>query len=178
MVASATDTGAPAWAQRFSRPEKDVLLLSLDASWRLENGLPTIAEFERQLDDTALVRRVGFDTGQLTGWDSGLLVYLGNIFALCAQRNIQIDKTGLPEGVRRLLDLALAVPPKQGTGRDGSRVWRFDLVQLTRDQDYWVRVGNVDNPVGRTGLAHMFEQLDSILRLTDHPTTIALQRLE
>ena len=123
MVASATDTGAPAWAQRFSRPEKDVLLLSLDASWRLENGLPTIAEFERQLDDTALVRRVGFDTGQLTGWDSGLLVYLGNIFALCAQRNIQIDKTGLPEGVRRLLDLALAVPPKKDTGRGGKPPW-------------------------------------------------------
>ena len=129
-MSSLTGTGTAPWAQRFSRPEKDMLLLSLGASWRLENNLPTIAEFQHQLDDASPVKRVGFDTGQLTGWDSGLLVYLGNIFALCAERNIQIDKTGLPEGVRRLLDLALAVPPKKGTGRGGKPPWLIAQVGM------------------------------------------------
>ena len=129
-MSSLTGTGTAPWVQRFSRPEKDMLLLSLGASWRLENNLPTIAEFQHQLDDASPVKRVGFDTGQLTGWDSGLLVYLGNIFALCAERNIQIDKTGLPEGVRRLLDLALAVPPKKGTGRDGKPPWLIAQVGM------------------------------------------------
>lgn len=41
----------------------------------------------------------------------------------------------------------------EGGGRGGSRVWRFDLVQLTRDQDYWVRIGNVESPHYRIALA-------------------------
>lgn len=112
-------TATTPWTLQCSRPEKGALLLSLGASWRLANRLPTTTEFERQLDEPAPVKRLGFDTKQLTGWDSGLLVYLGNILALCAQRDIQVDKTGLPEGVRRLLDLAYAVPPKKDTGRGG-----------------------------------------------------------
>jgi phospholipid/cholesterol/gamma-HCH transport system permease protein len=104
---------------RFSRPGKDLLLLTLGASWRLENGLPTIAEFERQLEESPSPKHVSFETGQLTGWDSGLLVYLGNIFKVCFERHIQVDKTGLPEGVRRLLELATAVPAKSDTGRGG-----------------------------------------------------------
>lgn len=118
-MSTITDTGTAPWALRFSRPEKDVLLLSLGASWRLANKLPAVTEFERQLEEASPVKRVGFDTQQLTDWDSGLLVYLGNIFALCTKRNVPVDKTGLPEGVRRLLDLALAVPPKGDTGRGG-----------------------------------------------------------
>ena len=116
-VSTMTDAGTAPWALRFSRPEKDLLLVSFGASWRLANGLPAVSEFEHQLDAPAPAKRVGFDTQQLTGWDSGLLVYLGNILALCTKRNIPVDKTGLPEGVRRLLDLATAVPAKRDTGR-------------------------------------------------------------
>jgi phospholipid/cholesterol/gamma-HCH transport system permease protein len=105
------------WTLQCSRPEKDVLLLSLSATWRLANGLPPIAEFERQLDDAQPVKRIAFDAKQLANWDSGLLVYLGKVFALCAKRNIQVDKTGLPVGVRCLLDLAFAVPPTRDAGR-------------------------------------------------------------
>lgn len=112
-------TATTPWTLQFSRPEKDVLVLSLGASWRLANGLPPITEFERQLDDSQRVKRITFDTKQLADWDSGLLVYLGNVLALCTKRNIQVDKTGLPEGVRRLLDLAYAVPPRKDTGRGG-----------------------------------------------------------
>jgi phospholipid/cholesterol/gamma-HCH transport system permease protein len=128
-------TATTPWTLQCSRPEKGVLLLSLGASWRMENGLPTIAEFERQLDEPTPTEHVGFDTRQLTGWDSGLLVYLGNIFALCARRDIQVDKTGLPEGVRRLLDLALAVPAKKETGRGGKPPWlvaRMGMAAVTQ----------------------------------------------
>jgi phospholipid/cholesterol/gamma-HCH transport system permease protein len=121
-VSSVTGTGSPAWVLRFSYPEKSVLLLSLGESWRLENKLPTIAEFERELSEAPPIKRVGFDTKQLTAWDSGLLVYLANIFTFCNKRNIQVDKTGLPQGVHRLLDLAFAVPAKQGTGRGGQEL--------------------------------------------------------
>src|SRR5439155_7926606 len=37
-----------------------------------------------------------------------------------------------------------AVP--EGEGPAGERLWRFDLTQLTREQDYRVRVAHVESP--------------------------------
>ena len=136
-MSSVTGTGSHAWVLRFSRPEKSVLLLSLGQSWRLENKLPTIAEFESQLGEAPPIKRVGFDTKQLTAWDSGLLVYLANVFTFCNKRDIQVDKTGLPEGVHRLLDLAFAVPPNQGTGR-GRKQLSF-VAQIGATTVEWLR---------------------------------------
>ncbi|HYM81365.1 MAG TPA: hypothetical protein VEY91_08125 [Candidatus Limnocylindria bacterium] len=41
----------------------------------------------------------------------------------------------------------------EGPLADGGRLWRFDLVQLTRDQDYQVRVAAVTSPRYRISLA-------------------------
>jgi hypothetical protein len=41
----------------------------------------------------------------------------------------------------------------EGLGSDGGRVWRFDLTQLTREQDYRVRVASVTSPRYRIALA-------------------------
>lgn len=41
----------------------------------------------------------------------------------------------------------------EGPGDDGARVWRFDLTQLTREQDYRVRVASVTSPRYRIALA-------------------------
>ncbi|MBI3539786.1 MAG: hypothetical protein HY076_05895, partial [Candidatus Eisenbacteria bacterium] len=41
----------------------------------------------------------------------------------------------------------------EGAGVRGERVWRFDLTQLTREQDYRVRVAGVESPRYRISLA-------------------------
>ncbi|MGH7730204.1 MAG: hypothetical protein ACRENJ_03040, partial [Candidatus Eiseniibacteriota bacterium] len=41
----------------------------------------------------------------------------------------------------------------EGRGEGGARVWRFDLTQLTREQDYRVRVASVTSPRYRIALA-------------------------
>ena len=50
------------------------------------------------------------DTEAITNWDSALPTYLRGLLALFASRGIDADQSDLPEGVRRLLDLAAAVP--------------------------------------------------------------------
>jgi hypothetical protein len=47
---------------------------------------------------------------------------------------------------------ALAAVAEGSAGR-GERVWRFDLTQLTRDQDYRVRVASIESPRYRISLA-------------------------
>jgi phospholipid/cholesterol/gamma-HCH transport system permease protein len=72
------------------------------------------AEAVRREIETAPPRRLAFDTAQLTAWDSGLLTFLIDVSELCRQRQVTADRAGLPAGVRRLLDLAEAVPERQG----------------------------------------------------------------
>ncbi|MBW2208283.1 MAG: hypothetical protein JRG79_15360, partial [Deltaproteobacteria bacterium] len=103
----------------FSRPAEDTLLLRFSGDWRIGKDAPSSDEVEKQLQSTPGLRQVTFETRDLTGWDSALLTFLIKVFSICAQGNITPDKSGLPEGVRRLLELASAVPEKKDTGKGG-----------------------------------------------------------
>jgi phospholipid/cholesterol/gamma-HCH transport system permease protein len=49
------------------------------------------------------------------------LTFLIKVIDQCSQNRIEIDKEGLPEGVRRLLSLAFAVPERKGARRKLAR---------------------------------------------------------
>jgi phospholipid/cholesterol/gamma-HCH transport system permease protein len=105
----------------LSRPDSDMVLLHLSGNWRLQRTLPSVAEVQRQLEAGPPVQRLGFDTQQLTSWDSGLVTFLCGIVDLSTRHRITPDQTGLPDGVRRLLALPTAVPERQGARRQATR---------------------------------------------------------
>jgi phospholipid/cholesterol/gamma-HCH transport system permease protein len=80
----------------LSRPDSDMVLLHLSGNWRLQRTLPSVAEVQRQLEAGPPVQRLGFDTQQLTSWDSGLVTFLCGIVDLCTRHGITPDQTGLP----------------------------------------------------------------------------------
>ena len=106
---------------RLSRATEDTLLVQLSGSWTLHTERPTVAELKPQLDAGARVQRLTIDTQDLKAWDSGLLIFLRKLEELCQQRQIAVDRAGLPDGIRRLLDLAAAVPERSGTRRGEAR---------------------------------------------------------
>ncbi|MDH3207977.1 MAG: ABC transporter permease [Gemmatimonadota bacterium] len=89
------------------------VVVRLAGSWKLESGLPSLVDLERELD-SADGARVAFDTSDLGTWDSSVLAFLAGASKLARERGIEVDPTGLPEGLRRLLALAEAVPEKEG----------------------------------------------------------------
>jgi phospholipid/cholesterol/gamma-HCH transport system permease protein len=104
-----------------SRPTADTILVRLAGEWRLQETLPSAAGVERQMSAGPPVRHLTFDTQGLASWDSSLLTFLRKMEELCQQRQIAVDRTGLPDGVRRLLDLAAAVPERQGARRGAAQ---------------------------------------------------------
>jgi phospholipid/cholesterol/gamma-HCH transport system permease protein len=108
-------------AIQVSRPTEDSLLVHVCGNWTLQSERPTVAELQQQLDAAARVQRLTFETSGLTAWDSGLVTFLRNVEALCRSRQIAIDRSTLPDGIRRLLDLASAVPERQEARRGGTR---------------------------------------------------------
>jgi len=108
-------------AVRISQDSDGALLLSIAGDWKLRGGLPTVAAVEQELSKSGPPRRLRFDSTGLGSWDSGLLGFLAALHELCASRGAVIDDSGLPEGARRLLALATAVPERQGARRQTER---------------------------------------------------------
>jgi phospholipid/cholesterol/gamma-HCH transport system permease protein len=93
------------------------LRIRLSGTWHLSRDLPDITPVFREL---ASVRQVSFDCAALTGWDSSLLAFVEKISQLCRARGITQDRSGLPAGMARLLELAEAVPEKEGARGNGA----------------------------------------------------------
>jgi phospholipid/cholesterol/gamma-HCH transport system permease protein len=113
--------------------EDSTLLVRLVGVWSLDMGLPSTADLERELSRSAAVKRVTFEAGELTAWDSALVTFIAKASELARARGIAMDRSALPVGLRRLLDLAEAVPEAKAVGgRQGAaglltRVGRFSL---------------------------------------------------
>jgi len=102
-------------------PAAGTVLVKLSGDWKITEPLPSTADVEKPLESAKGIRRIGFDTKDLGGWDSGLLTFLIKIFEACAKAKIEVDKDALPEGVRRLISLATAVPERKGARKEAKK---------------------------------------------------------
>ncbi|MEE8606744.1 MAG: ABC transporter permease, partial [Nitrospiraceae bacterium] len=106
----------------FSRPTDDTLLVRLSGSWKMQDKLPSHTEVEQQVASGPRVKRVAFDTQGITAWDSVFVTFVLKILTQNTQNQIETDRAGLPEGVRRLLALATAVPEREGAAKKAVRI--------------------------------------------------------
>jgi phospholipid/cholesterol/gamma-HCH transport system permease protein len=93
-------------------PSADGIVLRLSGSWRMQDHLPSPAEVETQLASAPSARQLSFDAREVSAWDTGLLVFILKVLDAGTARGLTVDRAGLPEGVRKLLDLAAAVPER------------------------------------------------------------------
>jgi len=117
-MTATTETAVPQANVDYSRPATDCLLIRLSGGWTLKDGIPATDEFNRHIADPSPLRHLRFDGRAITRWDTSLLAFLTRIIDQARQRGLAPELDGLPDGVRRLLILAAAVPPQQDTGRD------------------------------------------------------------
>lgn len=98
-----------------TRPDPQSLEISLSGAWRLGVGRPDVAGvIQREMRG---VSRVTVRDAGIGAWDSSLPVCLRALAVGARQAGATIDWSGLPEGVRRLLDLSEAVPERKGARR-------------------------------------------------------------
>jgi phospholipid/cholesterol/gamma-HCH transport system permease protein len=105
---------------KFERQDENTLLIRLGGSWNIGQKLPSAEAVQKQLDSVTSLSRIRFDAQDLTAWDSGLLTFLIKVIARCTQDGIKVEEDGLPQGVRRLLQLAAAVPERKGARKEAA----------------------------------------------------------
>jgi phospholipid/cholesterol/gamma-HCH transport system permease protein len=105
----------------FDRTPDATLVVELAGTWRLQDGIPTLTAVQHELSLAPPARAVRFEVGKLEAWDSGVLTFLAQVLELCHARGIGADRDRLPQGIRRLLALAEAVPEKKDARAAGTR---------------------------------------------------------
>src|SRR5262245_49435914 len=117
------DSGSMGSELAFARPDDQTLEVRLAGDWTLAGARPSPQDVARELQ-TKPARRLRLSADGMGRWDSGLLTFLQGVVAACKAGSVEVDSAGLPEGVRKLLALAEAVPEKQGARRAGeSEAW-------------------------------------------------------
>lgn len=99
------------------RKQTGELVVSVSGSWdrNAPGSGPSACEALTTRALAALeddVRSVRFLAPELEGWDSPLLASFYAVAREASQRGIRVDFSALPEGMAPMLDMALAVPPR------------------------------------------------------------------
>lgn len=94
-----------------------VLAVSFSGDWLLDSGLPAIDPVLDHLQKSSAPALVSFDSSELGDWDTGLITTLIAIHRRASDQDIVVDDTGLPEGARRLINLAFVVKEREGARR-------------------------------------------------------------
>ncbi len=109
----------------FERANGDTLVVRLSGPWHLRQNLPPAALAIRELEVPRVPKRLAYDASRLTHWDSGLISFLVQTSEFCRGHGIDQDREGLPHGLRRLVELAEAVPEKKDARSAAGRVQFF-----------------------------------------------------
>jgi phospholipid/cholesterol/gamma-HCH transport system permease protein len=96
----------------IDRMSPGVLRARVSGNWREGPTLPNVELVRETLREEPSVKSVEFDTAGLIGWDSRFVAFISQCARVVRGRNIEIRYDGLPDGARRLLRLAKAVPEK------------------------------------------------------------------
>jgi len=107
---------------------EEILTLHLKGKWQMETDVPSTKTVLGHLDRHPSIKRMVFDATALGSWDSSLLIFFFETSKLAAEKSIDVEKDGLPAGVRQLIDLATAVPKKEDARKLVSRAGFFARV--------------------------------------------------
>jgi phospholipid/cholesterol/gamma-HCH transport system permease protein len=105
-----TAASLPPWEMSVERLGPDRCRICLAGSWRLRDRLPPASDVLARVSALPGVRHVSFDASRLGAWDTGLPTFLRHLIEDGARADLEIDQSGLPTDVVRLLSLAAAVP--------------------------------------------------------------------
>lgn len=104
----------------ITRVEDSTLVIRLTGNWRLAGGLPSTEAVRSEIAERTPAK-IAFDTRGLADWDSAAVTFLATLAEICRERRIEMDRSGLPSGIQRLLRLAEAVPEKAGVRKATER---------------------------------------------------------
>ena len=113
----ASPQGAGGYEVDLSQAANGVLRVRLTGAWHITDGLPSVEAVRGALGQVKGSRRITFEAGRLASWDSALISFVIQLAELGHETGAAVDLGSLPEGLRRLVGLATAVPERKDAAR-------------------------------------------------------------
>jgi len=88
----------------FEQPSEDTLKVILSGPWKLGKDLPASDVVLEKVKGAPSVLQIGIDAQGLAEWDTGLLIYLDDIWKFCGEEKIGLKSKGLALGLKNLLE--------------------------------------------------------------------------
>jgi phospholipid/cholesterol/gamma-HCH transport system permease protein len=141
----------PTASCEIARDSEGTLRVRLSGRWSLAEGVPSLEPLAQELDRAEGARRLVFEPSGLEAWDSALVTLVHAAAGLASDRGLEVDLSMLPEGARKLVELARAVPPRlqPAAPPDDALTARVGQVALHA----WGTVGDALTFLGETVLA-------------------------
>jgi len=98
----------------WSESDEHDLSIRVSGDWLLRADVPDAVGLLERLASQPAPSGVRFETDELGDWDAALLAMVVAILQRAHAREIDVDRSGLPEAVQRLLSLAFAVREREG----------------------------------------------------------------
>jgi phospholipid/cholesterol/gamma-HCH transport system permease protein len=109
--------GAGQFELDLSQAANGLLRVQLAGTWRIADGLPSADSVQGALGRVSGSPRVTLDAGRVDGWDSALVTFVLQLVNVSKEAGASVDLAGLPDGLRRLIALATAVPERKDAAR-------------------------------------------------------------
>ena len=97
------------------------LRIDVAGDWLLEQDLPDLDAVLAAIDEVGEGRALVVDGSSIGAWDTGLVSPLVRLRQRAESRGVTFDGSALPDGAERLLNLAFAVPEREGARRSTAR---------------------------------------------------------
>lgn len=101
----------------FDYSAPNILQIKLSGNWQITAGLPAVDEVIAQLAVHKDIRQISFDVSAMKEWDSALISFLLQLIRECERKDIHLASEGLPQGIQKLLALALKINEKPAARR-------------------------------------------------------------
>ena len=109
--------GAGQYELDLSQAASGLLRVRLAGTWRMADGLPSADAVQGALGRLSGSPRIALDAARIGAWDSALVTFVLQLLNLSREAGAAVDLSGLPDGLRRLVALATAVPERKDAAR-------------------------------------------------------------
>jgi phospholipid/cholesterol/gamma-HCH transport system permease protein len=137
MDTKPTTHGAQPGCFNISGSAKE-LTIAFSGDWRMQPDLPLGSTILDALQDSPTPATIILTDDAMTHWDTGLIIAVAAIRRWCTQESIVYNGSNIPEGARRLVELACTVSAREGAARTeqtAPRVERVGMRTLNALQD-------------------------------------------
>jgi phospholipid/cholesterol/gamma-HCH transport system permease protein len=112
----------------LNRLPDGILQIGLSGAWTGGERLPSLDEVKKEIASKPGVKKIAFDTSGLADWDSKLLTFLIGLKDWSVENQVTYTTDGLPDGAKRLVGLASAVPERKGARQEERKESFFSRV--------------------------------------------------